>query len=151
MHLHAFRKCTENAQLFLVSHSAFFLTFAAENKIITMKRTLLTLALVALTNLCFSQGKEVSLVDKKGHCGQHNSGIPIVSSDGDDVTIKSDSTITDMTVVIRDQYGNVMHQSTQTVGPAETTLYVPNTDGDSEKTTIDLYYDRRHLSGTFEE
>ena len=55
-----------------------------------------------------------------------------------------------MTVVIRDQNGNVMHQSTQTVGPAETTLYVPNTDGDSEKTTIDLYYDRRHLSGTFE-
>ena len=103
-----------------------------------MKRTLLTLALVALTNLCFSQGKEVSLVDKKGHCGQHNSGIPIVSSDGDDVTIKSDSTIIDM------------HPSTQTVGPAETTLYVPNTDGDSEKTTIDLYYDRRHLSGTFE-
>ena len=116
-----------------------------------MKRTLLTLALVALTNLCFLQGKEVSLVDKKGHCGQHNSGIPIVSSDGDDVTIKSDSIITDMTVVIRDQYGNVMHQSTQTVGPDETTLYVPNTDGDSEKTTIDLYYDRRHLSGTFGE
>ena len=56
-----------------------------------------------------------------------------------------------MTVVIRDQYGNVMHQSTQTVGPAETTLYVPDTDGDSEKTTIDLYYDRRHLSGTFDE
>ena len=75
----------------------------------------------------------------------------VVSYDGDDVTIKSDSTITDMTVVIRDQYGNVMHQSTQTVGPAETTLYVPNTDGDSEKTTIDLFYDRRHLSGTFEE
>ena len=75
----------------------------------------------------------------------------VVSYDGDDVTIKSDSTITDMTVVIRDQYGNVMHQSTQTVGPAETTLYVPDTDGDSEKTTIDLYYDRRHLSGTFGE
>ncbi|WP_337668433.1 DUF3244 domain-containing protein [Prevotella sp.] len=84
-----------------------------------------------------------------GHLNPYE--IPTVTSDGDDVTIKSDSTITDMTVVIRDQYGNVMHQSTQTVGPAETTLYVPNTDGDSEKTTIDLYYDRRHLSGTFDE
>ena len=94
---------------------------------------------------------EVKIYEKGSRPGTHNYTIPIVSSDGDDVTIKSDSTITDMTVVIRDQYGNVMHQSTQTVGPAETTLYVPNTDGDSEKTTIDLYYDRRHLSGMFEE
>ena len=102
---------------------------------------------------CFGQKNEVEwrnyhpLDIKAGHPYV----IPNVTYDGDDVTIKSDSTITDMTVVIRDQYGNVMHQSTQTVGPAETTLYVPNTDGDSEKTTIDLYYDRRHLSGTFDE
>ena len=101
---------------------------------------------------CFGQKNEVEwrndhpLDIKAGHPYV----IPNVTYDDDDVTIKSDSTITDMTVVIRDQYGNVMHQSTQTVGPAETTLYVPNTDGDSEKTTIDLYYDRRHLSGTFE-
>ena len=47
-----------------------------------------------------------------GHLNPYE--IPTVTSDGDDVTIKSDSTITDMT-------------------------------------TIDLYYDRRHLSGTFEE
>ena len=56
-----------------------------------------------------------------------------------------------MTIVIKDQYGNVMHQSTQSIGPNETTLYVPNQGEDSEKTTIDLYYDRKHLSGTFEE
>ena len=51
----------------------------------------------------------------------------------------------------RDQYGAVMHQSTQTIGPDETSLYVPDVEGDSEKTTIDLYYDRKHLSGYFEE
>ena len=95
---------------------------------------------------------EVSLEDNRvGYENVNKYSVPIVTYDDDDVTIKSDSTITDVTVVIRDQYGNVMHQSTQTVGPAETTLYVPNTDGDSEKTTIDLYYDRRHLSGTFDE
>ena len=100
---------------------------------------------------CFSQGKEVSLIDKKGHCGPHNSCIPTVTSDGDDVNLTCDSLINNVDIVIRDQWGNVMHQSTQTIGPNETTLYVPSTDGDSEKTTIDLYYDRKHLSGYFDE
>ena len=81
----------------------------------------------------------------------HNNSIPIVTSDGDDVNLKCDSTLYNVDVVIKDQYGNVMHQSTQIIGPSETTIYVPSTDGDSEKTTIDLYYDRRHLSGYFEE
>ncbi len=81
----------------------------------------------------------------------HNNSIPIVTSDGDDVNLKCDSTLYNVDVVIKDQYGNVMHQSTQTIGPSETTIFVPSTDGDSEKTTIDLYYDRRHLSGYFEE
>ena len=116
------------------------------------KLLIATVFCLGVCNYCFAGPHEVTLNDihtDKGHIG--NSCFPNVSSDGDDVTIKSDSTIIDMTVVIRDQYGNVMHQSTQIVGPTETTLYVPNTDGDSEKTTIDLYYDRRHLSGTFEE
>lgn len=81
----------------------------------------------------------------------HPNVVPKVSTDGDDVNIRCDSTINDVGIVIRDQYGAVMHQSTQTIGPNETTIYVPSTDGDSEKTTIDLYYDRKHLSGYFEE
>lgn len=43
-----------------------------------------------------------------------------------------------------------MHHSIQVIGPDETTIYVPSIDGDSEKTTIDFYYDRKHLSGYFE-
>ena len=94
---------------------------------------------------------EVTVYDLSAHPSVHNSGKPIVNHDGDDVTIRCDSTINDVDIVIRDQYGAVMHQSTQTIGPNETTIYVPSTDGDSEKTTIDLYYDRKHLSGYFEE
>lgn len=117
-----------------------------------MKKTLFTFMLSTLTAMCcFSQGKEVSLIDKKGHCGPHNSCIPIVTTDGDDVNLKCDSTLLNVDVVIRDQFGNVMHHSAQTIGPDETTIYVPSVDGDSEKTTIDIYYDRRHLSGYFEE
>ncbi|WP_288176849.1 hypothetical protein [Prevotella sp. CAG:592] len=71
----------------------------------------------------------------------HPCGHPSVSYDDDEITIKSDSTIYDVGVVVKDQYGNVMHQSTQMVGSEGTVIYVPDTGGDSEKTTIDLYYD----------
>lgn len=81
----------------------------------------------------------------------HPHAIPVVQEDGDEVTIKCDSTLLDVDIVIRDQYGNIMNQSTQTIGPDEIRIYVPNTDVDCEKTTIDLYYDRKHLSGYFNE
>lgn len=71
----------------------------------------------------------------------HPCGHPSVSYDDDEITIKSDSTIYDVSVVVKDQYGNVMHQSTQTVGSEGIVIYVPDTGGDSEKTTINLYYD----------
>ena len=54
-------------------------------------------------------------------------------------------------VVISDQYGNVMHQSTQTITPMESTIFVPDMGDGSEKTTIDLYYDDKHLKGYFED
>ena len=71
----------------------------------------------------------------------HPCGHPSVSYDDDEITIKSDSTIYDVGVVVKDQYGNVMHQSTQMVGSEGTVIYVPDTGGDSENTTINLYYD----------
>ncbi len=110
--------------------------------------------MLALSAVAYAAPKEVELVDYGIHIPNGDgprTGIPIVNSDGDDVNLKCDSTLYNVDVVIKDQYGNVMHQSTQTIGPSETTIYVPSTDGDSEKTTIDLYYDRRHLSGYFEE
>ena len=81
----------------------------------------------------------------------HPSVIPTVSTDGDDVVIKCDSTLYNVDVVISDQYGNVMHQSTQTITPMESTIFVPDTGDGSEKTSIDLYYDDKHLKGYFED
>ena len=91
----------------------------------------------------FADNTEVDLsIDYKGCMDSgHPCAHPSVSYDDDEITIKSDSTIYDVGVVVKDQYGNVMHQSTQTVGSEGTVIYVPDTGGDSEKTTIDLYYD----------
>lgn len=90
--------------------------------------------------------KDVQLTDvhHPGNDSGHPCGHPSVSYDDDEITIKSDSTIYDVGVVVKDQYGNVMHQSTQAVGSEGTVIYVPDTGGDSEKTTIDLYYDEQY-------
>lgn len=80
----------------------------------------------------------------------HRYSIPTVSTDGDDITIKSDSTIYNVDIVIRDQFGNVMHHSTQNIGPMETTISVQDYDDGTEKMTIDIYYEERHLCGYFE-
>lgn len=130
------------------------LKFASINLIIMKKSIFLCVCMFAISGLTYAAPTEVELVDKGHYIPNEDgprSGKPIVNHDGDDVNIRCDSTINDVDIVIRDQYGTVMHQSTQTIGPNETTIYVPSTDGDSEKTTIDLYYDRKHLSGYFEE
>ena len=130
------------------------LKFASINLIIMKKSVFLCVCMFALSGLTYAAPTEVELVGKGHYIPNEDgprSGKPIVNHDGDDVNIRCDSTINNVDIVIRDQYGAVMHQSTQTIGPNETSLYVPDVEGDSEKTTIDLYYDNKHLSGYFEE
>ena len=115
------------------------------------KYLLLTLLCACSTSLCFSQISTVSLVDVKDHVPNHNHAVPSVTYDKDDISISCDSVIHDVNIVIRDQHGNVLHQSTQTVSPSETTISVANMGSGSEKSTIDLYYDRKHLYGEFDE
>ena len=119
-----------------------------------MKQIILILLLCLQGFSVHAQSKTVSLVSPRDAIHNPNgphSGIPIVSYNDDEVTVSCDSVINNVDIVIRDQFGNVMHQSTQTITPMESTIFVPDTGDGSEKCTIDLYYDRRHLSGTFEE
>ena len=105
-----------------------------------MKRTLIIICITLLSFVAFSKDV-VKLTNIGSVGGAHSSCVPNVEYDENGVEIRCDSTIYDVGVVVKDQYGNVMHQSTQTVGSEGTVIYVPDTGGDSEKTTIDLYYD----------
>lgn len=98
-----------------------------------------------------AQKQVVIMYDEHGQPSHHNSAVPLVDSDRDDVTLTCDSVLYNVDVVIKDQFGNVMHHSVENIGPMETTISVPERDDFSEKTTIDLYYDRKHLSGSFDE
>ncbi len=115
-----------------------------------MKKVLIPIVAVLLGIGSYAK-KPIKLTELGTIKGPHPSIVPTVTSDDDDIDLKCDSVLYNVDIVIRDQYGAVMHQSTQTLGPNETSLYVPDVEGDSEKTTIDLYYDNKHLSGYFEE
>lgn len=115
-----------------------------------MKTRTLTALLAMLITLSINSKTQITMYDIKGHTPPHNSGIPIVDSDGDEIIIKSDSTIYNVDIVIRDQFGNVIHHSTQNIGPMETTISVQDYDDGTEKMTIDIYYEERHLCGYFE-
>lgn len=114
------------------------------------KEALLSVIMLASAVSVRALPVEVSLSDGHDikHSTSHPSAHPTVTYDDDEITIKSDSIIQDLNVVIRDQYGEVLHSSTVTASQDGTFIYVPKC-GDSEKTTIDLYYDRKHLRGCF--
>lgn len=103
-----------------------------------MKTRTLTMAFATLFALSINAKTQVTIYDIKGHLPPSNSGIPIIESDDDEITIKSDSTIYNVDIVIRDQFGNIMHHSTQDIGPMETTISVPDADGFSEKAIYDF-------------
>lgn len=109
------------------------------------------IVLALSASISLSAQEKVKLTNVGTIGAAHPSCVPTVTAFGDDVTISCDSVIHDVNIVIRDQQGNVLHQSTQTVSPSETTISVANMGSGSEKSTIDLYYDRKHLYGEFDE
>lgn len=117
-----------------------------------MKKNLIPLFFLFFCYHCqplLGSGHEIDLsIDYNGNIGKgHPCARPSVSCNDDEITIKADSTLYNVGIIIRDQYGNIMHQSVQTVSQEETVIYVPDDNNDSEKATIDLYYDEKHLYG----
>lgn len=115
-----------------------------------MKNHIISLVLLFFMSEAQAADKIV-IVDKSQHSGSHNSCVPVVRDNGDEVSISCDSIIYNVGVIIRDQQGNILHQSTQVVGPSEITVSVADIGGGSEKSTIDIYYDRKHFYGEFNE
>ena len=111
-----------------------------------MKKFFLILLLLMPVFVASAQRQEISLVDVRNNSTPHNTCVPNVSSEGGDITIKSDTLLTDVTVVVKDQYGSILHASSETIDNMGTTISVP-AGGFSEPSSIDLYYDDRHLRG----
>lgn len=107
-------------------------------------------ALTFLSATMHAYGQNVELVHVPGDIllGGHCFEIPTVSQDGDDITVKADTILTDVRIVVRDELGNVLHDSVVDLSPEATTISIPDGD-DSIKATIDIYYKREHFFGSF--
>ncbi|WP_288772099.1 hypothetical protein [uncultured Prevotella sp.] len=96
-----------------------------------------------------AQSLSVPLVEVDHTIPNHNGDryvVPQVDVSGGDITIKSDTLLTDVTVIVKDQCGSIIHVSSETIDNMGTIIRVPN-GGYSEPSTIDLYYDDCHLRG----
>lgn len=97
---------------------------------------------------CYCQ--KVELTEVRGNIFQsgHCSEVPTVSQNGDDITLKSDTILAGVQVVIKNNYGTIIHCSNLDITQDETTITVPDDDS-SQKATIDIYYREVHLFGFF--
>lgn len=115
-----------------------------------MKKQILFLFVVLFyAAVLHAQSFTVSLVEVDHTIPNHNGSryekLQVDVTDGT-ITIKSDTLLTDVKVVVKDQFGNIMHVSSETIDNLGTTISIHNADGEVPA-SIDLFYDDRHMSG----
>lgn len=76
--------------------------------------------------------------------------VPTVDYDDEAVTISADTLINNVTIVIKDADGNIIHRQNTNVTPAETTIALTQYD-QQNKFMIEVYYDNKCLYGYFKE
>ena len=113
-------------------------------------RTILSVFVFLCSHLCVMADGEVVLYEDQeyNHTGHKFELPPITVEDNDDeVTITSDSTQT-VGVVIRGTDGSLMYVGVVNATQMGTSIFVPSSTL-TDKFTIDLYTDDRHLKGIF--
>lgn len=112
-----------------------------------LKHYLFISTLLSATVHVFGQNVELVRISGDILQGGHCLEVPVVSQNGDDIIIKADTILTDVRIVVKDELGNVVHDSIVELSSTETTIFVPDNNY-SSKATIDIYYKREHLFGT---
>jgi len=115
-----------------------------------MKNKTLSSAL-CLFLLCSAQAKSQDLMlcnNDDIHYTGHRLEIS-VSYDETTVTLKSEETLENVYVVIKDFDGNVIYAGWTTIDRQSDTIVMPVEEG-TEKCTIEVYVDEKCLTGIFE-
>lgn len=113
-------------------------------------KTFLSIIILLCSHLCVMADGEVVLYEDQeyNHTGHKFELPPIKVEDGDDeVTITSDSTQT-VGVVVRGTDGSLMYVGVVNASKMGTSIYIPSSTL-TDKFTIDIYTDDRHLKGMF--
>lgn len=132
-------------------------TFAAEFKLNQLQNTKFMKKRTAIVVMTFmfcaglqAQTKTVTLHndDLVYQGGRYE--VPTVDYDDEAVTISADTLINNVTIVIKDADGNIIHRQNTNVTPAETTIALAQYD-QQNKFMIEVYYDNKCLYGYFKE
>ncbi len=113
------------------------------------KQVLLSFVVLFYAAVVHALSFTVSLAELDHTIPNHNGSryeMPQVDVTDGTITIKSDTLITDVKVVVKDQFGKIMHVSSETIDNLGTTISILNSY-DEVPTFIDLFYDDRHMSG----
>lgn len=113
-------------------------------------KTFLSIIILLCSHLCVMADGEVVLYEDQeyNHTGHKFVVPPItVEDNNDEVTITSDSTQT-VGVVVRGTDGSLMYVGVVNATQMGTSIFVPSATL-TDKFTIDIYTDDRHLKGMF--
>ena len=113
-------------------------------------KTFLSIIILLCSHLCVMADGEVVLYEDQeyNHTGHKFVVPPItVEDNNDEVTITSDSTQT-VGVVVRGTDGSLMYVGVVNASKMGTSIFVPSATL-TDKFTIDIYTDDRHLKGMF--
>ena len=111
-------------------------------------KTFLSIIILLCSHLCVMADGEVVLYEDQeyNHTGHKFVVPPItVEDNNDEVTITSDSTQT-VGVVVRGTDGSLMYVGVVNASKMGTSIYIPSSTL-TDKFTIDIYTDDRHLTG----
>ena len=116
-----------------------------------MKRFTLLVGLLCFSIVGIAQTKVIYLQtdDPVDYGKPHRSVIP-VHYDENGVTVRSDSTLYNVEVTIKDQKGEVMNRQQLDIIPKSDNVISASDSPDSEKQTIEIIVDKQRYLGYFE-
>ena len=78
----------------------------------------------------------------------HRYEIPVVTDEGSEIVITSDTLVSDVRVIIKDVSGTVISDELLTLHPSDNIVNIPE-EYQNDKYSIELYYDENCLYGYF--
>ncbi len=112
-------------------------------------RKLLSALCLCMLSCVHANSQEMHLSGDGGRCTKGHRFEISVSYDDTSVTLKSENTLDNVYVVIKDFDGNTIYNGWTTIDKTSNTIMLPEEEG-IDKYTIEVYVDEECMKGYFE-
>lgn len=113
------------------------------------RKFLITLSAIVFTSILYAGNVVFLHNDISIKAGNHRFEVPIVTDEGDEVVISSDTLVSNVHVIIKDVSGSIISDEVMTLLPSENTICIPE-EYKNDKYSIELYYDEKCFYGYFD-